>query len=95
MQSPSTSVASTAGLPSNPPAQRVRREIWPVAVFTLGAVLTVAWVCLLGYGLIELVWLVLMTIQSGQIRHQNAANKLPLYSAAIIVLLILAGPYVW
>ena len=92
MQSPSTSVASTAVLPSNPPAQRVRREIWPVA---LGAVLTVAWVCLLGYGLIELVWLVLMTIQSGQIRHQNAADKLPLYSAAIIVLLILAGTYVW
>jgi hypothetical protein len=44
MQSPSTSVASTGVLPSNPPAQRVRREIWPVAVITLGAVLTVAWV---------------------------------------------------
>jgi hypothetical protein len=41
------------------------------------------------------VWLVLMTIQSGQYRHQNAADKLPLYSAAIIVLLILAGTYVW
>jgi uncharacterized SAM-binding protein YcdF (DUF218 family) len=93
MQSPSTSVASTAVLPSNSPAQPVRREIWPVAVITLGA--TVAWVCLLGYGLIESVWLVLMTIQSGQYRHQNAADKLPLYSAAIIVLLILAGTYVW
>jgi hypothetical protein len=41
MHSLSTSVASTATLPFNPPAQRV------VAVITLGAVLTVAWVCLL------------------------------------------------
>jgi hypothetical protein len=55
MQSPSTSVASTAVVPSNPPAQRARRKIWPAAEITFGLVLTVAWVCLLGYGLIELV----------------------------------------
>jgi hypothetical protein len=30
MQAPSTTVAPTAVLPSNPPAQRVRREIWPL-----------------------------------------------------------------
>jgi hypothetical protein len=43
-----------AVVPSNPPAQRARRNIWPAAVI-IGLVLTVAWVCLLGYGLIELV----------------------------------------
>ena len=49
-------VASAATLPYEP-AQRVRREIWPVAVITFGLVITVGWVCLLGYGLIRLVQL--------------------------------------
>jgi|RhiMetStandDraft_4_1073278.scaffolds.fasta_scaffold31978_1 hypothetical protein len=37
-----------------------------------------------------------MTIQREQHRHQNAAgNKLTLYGAAIIVVLIFAGSHVW
>ena len=55
MPAPSSAPASPAVLPSNPPAQQVRREIWPAAAITFGLVLTVAWVCVLGYGLIELV----------------------------------------
>ena len=55
MQSPSITVASTAVLPTNSPAQRVRREIWPTAVISFGLVVTVGWVCLLGYWLIKLV----------------------------------------
>jgi len=30
MQAPSTTGAPTGVLPSNPPAQRVRHEIWPL-----------------------------------------------------------------
>ena len=51
-----TTIASAATLPYEP-AQRVRREIWQVSVITFGLVLTVGWVCLLGYGLIKLVQL--------------------------------------
>jgi hypothetical protein len=55
MQSPSITVASTAVFPSNPPAQRVRREIWPAAVITFALLLNVGWICLLGYWLIKVV----------------------------------------
>ena len=57
MRSPSTVVASPAVLPSNPPAPRGGREIWPAAVITFGLVLTVGWVFLLGYGVIRLMQL--------------------------------------
>jgi hypothetical protein len=49
-----TMIASAAILPY---AQRVRREVWPAAIITFGLVLTVGWVCLLGYGLVKLVQL--------------------------------------
>jgi len=58
---PRTIIAPAATLPSNPPAQRNRREIWPVAVVTFGLVLSVGWSCLLGYGVIKLAQMAIRT----------------------------------
>ena len=57
MHFPRITVAPTAVLPPNLPAQRVRGEIWPAAVITFGLILTVGWVCLLGWGVIMLLQL--------------------------------------
>ena len=54
MHSPSVTLTSTAVLPSNLTAQRVRREIWPAAVIAFAIALNVGWICLLCYGLVQL-----------------------------------------
>ena len=45
-------------LKPDPPAQHVRHPGWPAAIIAFGLGLTVAWVCLLGYGLVVLIDLV-------------------------------------
>jgi hypothetical protein len=51
--------ASTAELsPTRRASSRIHR-IWPVALMGTGLVLTAAWACLLGYGLVELITLVI------------------------------------
>jgi hypothetical protein len=48
-------VAPPVALKSDPPAQRVQHPEWPAAIIAFGLGLTVAWVCLLGYGLVVLI----------------------------------------
>jgi hypothetical protein len=58
MSSPGVSVStatSTADLGAAQAAAREPRHIWPRVIVAFGLALTVAWICLLGYGLVKLV----------------------------------------
>ena len=47
--------ATPVVLKSDPPVQHVHQAEWPAAIIAFGLGLTVAWVCLLGYGLVVLI----------------------------------------
>lgn len=55
MTQPHTTLVSTAPVTSS---TSLFDRIWPVAIIILGLVLNVAWVALLGYGVVSLIGLV-------------------------------------
>ena len=52
-------VAAPVDKPSATAAAPVIYRVWPTAVIAFGLGLTAAWICLLGYGLVRIVELVI------------------------------------
>ena len=48
-------IAAVSG--STPPVQPLFHRIWPPTIMALGLGLTAAWICFLGYGLVNLITL--------------------------------------